>query len=72
MILLEARKFPGCKFKIMTANGDSDLNSMLSLISLGLSCGDGVTVSANGENEIEACEKISDLFAYEFDFPPQA
>lgn len=71
MILLEARKFPGCKFKIKCANGESDLNSMLSLISLGLTCGDEVTASADGDNEVEACEKIAGLFAYEFDFLPQ-
>ena len=69
MILLEAQKFSGCSFKVKSKSGESGLNSMLSLIALGLGCGEEVTIEATGAGEEEACERIAELFAYEFDFP---
>ena len=70
-ILLKCNEFPNCTISISTDNGEAELNSILSLISLGLTCGDKVTVRADGENEEVACRTIADLFAYHFDFPPQ-
>ncbi len=68
-ILMEAQKFPACRIKVKSRKGESELNSILSLISLGLCCGDEVTVEADGANEKAACEKMAEMFAFEFDFP---
>ena len=70
-ILLKRNEFPDCDISISTEKGDAELNSILSLISLGLSQGDRVTVKADGEDEENACRILADLFAYHFDFPPQ-
>ncbi len=70
-ILLEVQKFPGCRFMISANSGNSELNSMLSLLALGLACGDVVNISAEGANELEACNRIAELFEFEFDFPQQ-
>ncbi len=69
MILMAAQEFQGCTFKVSSKNGDSDLTSILSLISLGLERGSEVTVTADGPSEDAAMEKIAGLFAFEFDFP---
>lgn len=69
IILLAAKEFPDCKFRVLTRKGESDLTSILSLISLGLECDDEVTVEVSGRDKEAACEKIASLFAFEFDFP---
>jgi len=70
-ILMKRQEFPSCSIKIVTDKGDADLDSILSLISLGLTKGDNVTVIADGDNEEVACKTIADLFAFHFDFPKQ-
>jgi phosphotransferase system HPr (HPr) family protein len=67
---MKRQEFPNCEITISTEKGDADLNSILSLIILGLAQGDKVTVKADGENEELACRTLADLFAYHFDFPP--
>ena len=42
--------------------------SILDLLSLGLQLGDEVEISVTGPQEAEACGKIAELFATEFDF----
>jgi phosphocarrier protein len=71
-IVAAAGNFPDCSIRITTDKGDSDLASIISLIVLGLSQGDNVTVIADGPGEEEACEKIAGLFEYHFDFPHDA
>ena len=70
-ILMKRQEFADCEIRIISDKGETDLNSILSLLSLALSKGDTVTIEANGENEEEACRVLADLFAYHFDFPPQ-
>ena len=70
-ILMKRQEFPNCNIAVKTEKGDSDLNSILSLISLGLAHGDTVTVQTEGEDEENVCRIMADLFAYHFDFPPQ-
>ena len=70
-ILMKRQEFPNCRVTIKTEKGDSDLNSILSLISLGLAYGDTVTVQTEGEDEENVCRIMADLFAYHFDFPPK-
>ena len=47
------------------------LDSILSLISLGLCKGEEATLSVEGPEEDKAVERIGDLFEFEFDFPPR-
>ena len=47
----------------------TELNSILALISLGLSCGTQAVVQVEGIDEEKAIKRIGDLFEYEFDFP---
>jgi phosphocarrier protein HPr len=64
--------FPDTTFTL-TKDGSPpmELNSILSLISLGLHYGNEALLQAEGPKEEEACEKIADLLENEFDFPPQ-
>ena len=66
--MMAAETFPGCKFSVRTARGVTELNSILDLLSLGLQLGDEVEISVTGPQEVEACGKIAELFATEFDF----
>jgi len=68
MILAEVQKFPDHKFCLSSTSGESDLTSILSLLSLGIQCGEEVTLTVEGPNEEEVSDKLSDLLAYEFDF----
>ncbi|MBN2640391.1 MAG: HPr family phosphocarrier protein [Victivallales bacterium] len=70
-IMNAAMEFPGTEFTVETDKGEAGLSSILSLLSLGLQRGDEVTVIATGGDEQNACENIAELFAFEFDFPPQ-
>ena len=68
MILMAAQEFSTCKFRVISKNGESDLTSILSLISMGLEKGNEITIKVDGPVEKIALEKISGLFAYEYDF----
>ena len=46
-------------------------NSILALISLGLSCGKTAVLRIEGPDEEAAIAQIGDLFEKEFDFPPR-
>ena len=69
VIVSEKEKFSDVSFKVISANGTTDLSGILELLALGLQCGDEVTLQVSGENEAEALEAMSALFAKEFDFP---
>ena len=43
-------------------------NSVLSLLSLGLTCGDTVTITVEGPDEKTMGEKLASLFSMHFDF----
>lgn len=70
-ILNAAIGYSNTKFMLQSEKGESDLASILSLLCLGLQKGDTVTITATGENADEACEKVAELFEFEFDFPPR-
>ena len=64
--------FPDTSFTLITDDHlPTKLNSILSLISLGLHCGNEVLLQVEGPNEEEACAKIASLLENEFDFPPR-
>lgn len=57
----------------ITAPGhdETEVGSILCLISLGLQHGDEVTLRVSGPDEENACQKIAGLLEYEFDFSPR-
>ena len=67
-IMTVAAKFSGHEFTAESKRGKVCLNSILDLLSMGLQKGDEVTIEVQGPNEKEACEKLAELFATEFDF----
>lgn len=72
-VILNAVKeeFPYHSFTVRTADGVTELDSILSLISLGLCKGDQAELSVEGPDEEKAIQRIGDLFEFEFDFPPR-
>ena len=60
------------KFELVSPRGEScELNSIMGLLALCLACGDTATLTVEGPNEEAAADKIAELMASEFDFPPQ-
>ena len=54
----------------LTAKGESlELNSIMSLLSLGLTEGDRVDISVQGPEEKEMCAKLVSLLETNYDFP---
>lgn len=47
------------------------LESIFSLLSLGLKPGDPIQIRVEGPDEEESAGKLVNLFEYEFDFPPK-
>ena len=64
-------EFPDDRFTIVTPAGETVLDSMLALISLGLVCGAEALLRVEGPDEERAVKRIGDLLEYEFDFPPR-
>ena len=66
------QSYPAHTFVVITRDGEeTELNSILNLISLGLACGDSATLQVSGPDEDKAIAQIGDLFEFEFDFPPK-
>jgi len=65
------QEFPLHRFEVETSEGETELNSILSLISLGLACGAEGVLRVEGPDEESAVKRIGDLFEFEFDFPPR-
>jgi phosphocarrier protein len=64
-----SKEFPGHRFAVIHDGITTELNSILAIISLGLSCGTQAAVQVEGPEEEKAIKRIGDLFEYEFDFP---
>lgn len=70
VILEEAKNYPG-RIEV-EANGTSlELNNVMGLLSLGLVQGNEVTLRVEGPEEEKVAEKMAELFARKFDFPPR-
>ena len=66
------KEFPYHTFRVETSDGqETELNSILTLISLGMTVGTKAVLRAEGPDEDAAIKRIGDLFEYEFDFPPR-
>lgn len=63
------QEFPDHRFEVILEGVATELNSILALISLGLSCGTQAVIQVEGIDEEKAIKRIGDLFEYEFDFP---
>jgi phosphotransferase system HPr (HPr) family protein len=70
-IMQKVLEYEECSFFVKTAKGETDLSSILELISLGLERGDEVIITVNGKNEEKVCCEIAALFSFNFDFPPR-
>ncbi len=63
------KEFPQHKFSIECNGKTTDLNSILALISLGLTKGTRAVLRVSGPDEENAAKRIGDLFEFHFDFP---
>lgn len=66
---MAAQEHPECRFAVTSHKGESELDSILSLLGMGLERGDQVVVRAEGKDEAAACARMAELFGREFDFP---
>ena len=65
-------EFPDHFIEVVNPSGTRlEINSMLALLSLELTCGTTALLRVEGIDEERALEKIGDLLEYEFDFPPR-
>ncbi|MDP6526373.1 MAG: HPr family phosphocarrier protein [Kiritimatiellia bacterium] len=51
--------------------GEANLKSVMGLMTLALRQGNNISISVDGPNEKEICEKLVELFETHFDFPPR-
>ena len=73
-VILNAVKneFPDHFIEVVNPSGNrAEINSMLALLSLELTCGTRALLRIEGIDEERAISKIGDLLEYEFDFPPR-
>jgi phosphocarrier protein HPr len=70
-IMQKVMEYPDCAFKIETRKGEADLTSILSLMSLGLECGEELEITVDGPNEKSICDELVELFSFNFDFSPR-
>ncbi len=70
LIIQETRSYSGV-ITLKSKGLEMQLNSIMDLLALGLVNGDEVEISVNGVDEESYCQKLVDLFQYDFDFPPK-
>lgn len=68
-IVTEATRYSG-EIRVLSGDGEADLRSLLSLVSLGLQEGSVVRVRVEGEDEAAVCDRFVALLETHFDFPP--
>lgn len=67
-IVKVAMKFTS-SLKVESESGSANLKSMIEIITLAIHCGDSVTLTAEGDDELEAIGAISDAFTTHYDYP---
>ncbi len=60
------------RIRVISEEGDVDIRSMMSILSLGLQQGAEITIQVSGPEEESMCSELVTLFETEFDFPPYA
>lgn len=61
-LLVNVAKATGCKVTIEKGGKSADACKLFSVMSLGVKCGDTVTVSVEGANEDEALAALEEFF----------
>lgn len=69
-IIKSVAGYPG-EISIHNDRGQSDLRSVIALMTLALLPGDRIAVRVTGPNEEEVCRQLVALFETRFDFPPR-
>lgn len=70
VIMSEIGNYPG-KIILSVNNNTVELNSVMSLLTLGLMKGDEVEISVSGSDEIKICLQVKELMERIYDFPPR-
>ncbi|OVE80780.1 hypothetical protein BVY04_04915 [bacterium M21] len=70
LIVNDVKKYDG-DVRVVAESGESNLRSVLGLVSLGLETGFNVTLEVDGPDEETYCDHLVELFETHFDFPPQ-
>ncbi|MCK5672266.1 MAG: HPr family phosphocarrier protein [Spirochaetales bacterium] len=70
VILGEIGTYTG-KINLTMNNTTVELNSVMSLLTLGLMKGDEVEISVSGSDEENVCLKVKELMEKIYDFPPR-
>ncbi len=69
-VIVKAAKEYGGSIEVTSAKGVTvDIKNILGLISLGLTCGQTVTLRISGPDEEATAAKMAELFETHFDFP---
>jgi phosphotransferase system HPr (HPr) family protein len=64
-----AMKFKTTTLRAMGSSGSANLKSMIEIITLALHCGDSVTITAEGDDEVVAIGELSAAFTTIYDYP---
>ncbi len=70
VIFKELGNYPG-EIILSVKNQDFHLNSVISLLTMGLMKGDKVEISVTGDDEDTICSKTVELLERIYDFPPR-
>jgi len=57
------------KVRLTNGRSQTEVDSIMSIIALGLCEGDSVSIEVEGPNEAEKAEELVELFETHFDFP---
>jgi phosphotransferase system HPr (HPr) family protein len=68
VIVTEAKAYTGT-IQVRNARGDTaDVKSIMSLLQMGITCGQTLTIAVSGPDEARTCERMVELFETNFDF----
>jgi len=70
VILKEVKGYEG-EITIASGHGEARLESVMSLLGLGLDRGCRISIRVAGPEEEKMADKLVNLFEYDYDFPPR-
>jgi len=70
VILKEVKQYAG-EVVVCSEFGETRLDSVMSLLSLGLDEGREIRIRVSGPDEEKVADRMVELFEYNFDFPPR-
>ncbi len=62
LLAAETKNFPGCTVTLKTADKTAKASSVMQIMAAGLKCGTKVEITAEGEKEQEALDRIAGMF----------